>query len=99
MVIKNMIIFEFGEINGVEFQKENLIEKHRFKNIPIIQNGKPVGMVMHGKIQGSKIIGKVAWWTERMIGKPKKKFDSVDINFEYDKYELQSIVVATGSDL
>lgn len=99
MVIKNMIIFEFGEINGVEFKKENLIEKHHFKNIPIIQNGKPIGIVVHGKVQGSKIIGKVAWWTEYMIGKPKKKFDSVNLNYEDDKYELQSIVIATGSDL
>lgn len=99
MVIKNMIIFEFGEINGVEFKKENLIEKHHFKNIPIIQNGKPIGIVVHGKVQGSKIIGKVAWWTEYMIGKPKKKFDSVNLKYEDDKYELQSIVIATGSDL
>ena len=72
IVIKNMIIFKFEEVNGINLTEENLDKNSLNNTIPILQNNKCVGMVLRSKIKRDKVIGKVIWITSQMKGKPKK---------------------------
>ena len=72
IVIKNMIIFKFKEVNGINLTAENLDKNSLNNTIPILQNNKCVGMVLRSKIKRDKVIGKVIWITSQMKGKPKK---------------------------
>ena len=71
-VIKNMIIFKFEEVNGINLTEENLDRNSLNNTIPILQNNKCVGVVLRSKIKRDKVIGKVIWITSQMKGKPKK---------------------------
>jgi len=91
-MLKNMIIFKFENVNGVEFIQENLINDG--KNIPVLHNNVPIGMVMNTKIVKNKIIGKVYWFAYFMECKPKKIFDSWEVVFnDNGTYELVSVVI------
>jgi len=91
-MLKNMIIFKFENVNGVEFIQENLINDG--KNIPVLHNNVPIGMVMNTKIVKNKIIGKVYWFTYFMECKPKKIVDSWEVIFnDNGTYELVSVVI------
>ena len=72
IVIKNMIIFKFEEVNGINLTEENLDKNSLNNTIPILQNNKCVGVVLRSKIKRDKVIGKVIWITSQMKGKPKK---------------------------
>ena len=72
IVIKNMIIFKFKEVNGINLTAENLDKNSLNNTIPILQNNKCVGVVLRSKIKRDKVIGKVIWITSQMKGKPKK---------------------------
>lgn len=91
-MFKNMIIFKFENVNGVEFTQENLINDG--KNIPILYDDKPVGVVIYTNIVKNKIIGKVYWFSYLMKCKPKKIFDSWEVMFNDDgTYNLVSVVI------
>ena len=93
IVIKNMIIFKFEEVNGINLTEENLDKNSLNNTIPILQNNKCVGVVLRSKIKRDKVIGKVIWITSQMEGKPKKKFDDWEIIWKDDKYILSAIIV------
>ena len=93
IVIKNMIIFKFEEVNGINLTAENLDKNSLNNTIPILQNNKCVGVVLRSKIKRDKVIGKVIWITSQMKGKPKKKFDDWKIILKDDKYILSAIIV------
>lgn len=91
-MLKNMIIFKFENVNGVDLTKENLINDG--EHIPILHNNAPIGIVMNTKIKNNKIIGRVSWWTNLMECKPKKIFDSWEVSFNDDgTYKLVSVVI------
>ena len=93
IVIKNMIIFKFEEVNGINLTEENL-DNHSLNNtLPILQNYKCVGVVLRSKIKSDKLVRKVIWITSQMKGKPKKKFDDWEIIWKDDKYILSAIIV------
>ena len=93
IVIKNMIIFKFEGVNGINLTEENLDKNSLNNTIPILQNNKCVGVVLRSKIKRDKVIGKVIWITSQMEGKPKKKFDDWEIILKDDKYILSAIIV------
>ena len=93
IVIKNMIIFKFEEVNGINLTEENLDKNSLNNTIPILQNNKCVGVVLRSKIKRDKVIGKVIWITSQMKGKPKEKFDDREIILKDDKYILSAIIV------
>ena len=93
IVIKNMIIFKFEKVNGINLTEENLDKNSLNNTIPILQNNKCVGVVLRSKIKRDKVIGKVIWITSQMKGKPKKKFDDWEIILKDDKYILSAIIV------
>lgn len=91
-MLKNMIIFKFENVNGVEFAQGNLMNDGR--KIPILHNNCPVGIVRNTKIVKNKIIGEVYWFTYFIECKPKKIFDSWEVAFNDDgTYELVSVVI------
>ena len=93
IVIKNMIIFKFEEVNGINLTEKNLDKNSLNNTIPILQNNKCVGVVLRSKIKRDKVIGKVIWITSQMKGKKKKKFDDWEIILKDDKYILSAIIV------
>ena len=93
IVIKNMIILKFEEVNGINLTEENLDKNSLNNAIPILQNNKCVGVVLRSKIKRDKVIGKVIWITSLMKGKPKKIFDDCEIILKDDKYILSAIIV------
>lgn len=83
-MLKNMIIFKFTQ--------ENLMNDGEC--IPILYNETPVGIVLRTRIIKNKIVAKVIWWTSRINFKPKKIFDSWEVEFNNDgTYKLVSVVI------